>query len=235
MVNKTYILSGLALLALLNNNKNKANVSRSEKKDIDINTNDDQNELEIRLNILENEISDLKNYTERNFNLIKQVSNILSSFSPNQISINQSKISEINQVIINLLKFYREDKDRIDTNVFKIAVLRDDFNNLRDDVNKLKDRIKKLEEDAIEVFYYYPYTNINDFMEWYNDTERMKRGNPFTIKKMSFNPQITALCYRNGSGIIAMKKTRDIKYFFKFLDKDDKPILTMEQLFKECL
>ena len=72
-------------------------------------------------------------------------------------------------------------------------------------------------------------------MEWYNDTERKKRGNPFFIKMMTFNPQITALCYRNGSGIIAMKKTRDIKYFFKFLDKDDKPILTMEQLFKECL
>jgi hypothetical protein len=35
MVNKTYILSGLALLTLLNNNKNKANVSRSEKQEIE--------------------------------------------------------------------------------------------------------------------------------------------------------------------------------------------------------
>ena len=150
MVNKTYILSGFALLALFNNNKNKAQVSRSENKETD-------------------------------------------------------------------------------NNVFEIAVL-------RDDINKLKDRIKQLEEDAIEVFYYYPNkTNINDFMEWYNDTERMKRGNPFTIKKMYYWKQTTGLCYRNGQNIIAMKKTRDIKYFFKFLDKDDKPILTMEQLFKECL
>jgi predicted RNase H-like nuclease (RuvC/YqgF family) len=93
MVNKTYILSGLALLVLLNNNKNKEQVSRSEnketdtntnddqseKKDIDINTNDDQNELKDKLNILENEISNLKNYTERNFNLIGQIISEIAS------------------------------------------------------------------------------------------------------------------------------------------------------------
>ena len=55
MVNKTYILSGFALLALFNNNKNKAQVSRSENKETDNNVfeiavlRDDINKLKDRI------------------------------------------------------------------------------------------------------------------------------------------------------------------------------------------
>ena len=54
MVNKTYILSGLALLALLNNNKNKANVSRSENKETEIVADLRQNRRSVTVETLKN-------------------------------------------------------------------------------------------------------------------------------------------------------------------------------------
>jgi hypothetical protein len=74
-------------------------------------------------------------------------------------------------------------------------------------------------------------------MEWYYDTKREKRANPFFIKKKIsfFFTESTALCYRNGSSIIATKTTLDRQIFISFLDNDNKPILSMEELFKECL